>query len=820
MRGDFSRIRFEPAKQYTAVLQQQGRVALDADANEQCAIYDHLRDTANVDLIGRVGGPAGDAGFKIVVTADGIFITPGRYYVDGILTENLSLLHYDNQPYLDTSAQAARELLLEVLRVEGASAQFMLEVWERLVIDLDDPCLREPALGQADTTARLQTVWRVVGTLHHPRLPSSRDDTRRSPNDAVVAQPVRNLPVPAGCPNALQDPIEYLSSCCQQLYRRRRPPHTGAMGADTGTPSDDCGCQPVPSAGYRGLENQLYRVEIHRGGDLSTATFKWSRENGSVVTQITDVNGSVLTVSGLGPDVNLGFAPGQWVELSDDTYLFGIPPNRPGGLYQIYGVQQSTLQVTLTAPVTGIDTNRNARMRRWDQSGAAATVNGVPLSGTPVQLENGIEVTFRTGEYYPGDYWTIAARTPKGEIEWPPCGAEPTFFQPPLFTVIHTAPVACVHPNRNADIERQRATVASAEEILYPDMFLTDDCRLLFPPLTALCGGATSSALHVQATSWNNDDVMTVDTLLETGLSITLDQAPSCPWNGANFRVTLETPFVSDWWSPVAAGGAGPTDIFLRTELVLDPPAGITVSGSQVNWLLPMSPPNDLLRLLWDLLNAALVVAKVPGYGRVRVHLDGGAVYANGASGNVYLDGQSFGSTGQRVGDGSPCIQLDLPSGTSARASDFDGWFYLAPTVVVASVIIQGVEGGATTEVPISAVRLMVNDQNQIIGMQIGETLSVANLQALVTLSYAPIAQTPVTLTLSGVNPSVANIAALVNVLPGQTTATAALNVTANPGPGTYTLTLSATVATALGNFGPTATLSITGAPIPGTPGG
>ena len=38
MKGDFSRYRFDPAKHYTAVLEQQGRVQLDADANEQRAI--------------------------------------------------------------------------------------------------------------------------------------------------------------------------------------------------------------------------------------------------------------------------------------------------------------------------------------------------------------------------------------------------------------------------------------------------------------------------------------------------------------------------------------------------------------------------------------------------------------------------------------------------------------------------------------------------------------------------------------------------------------------------------------------------------------
>ena len=32
MKGDFSRIRFNPAKNYTAVLEQQGRVALDSEA--------------------------------------------------------------------------------------------------------------------------------------------------------------------------------------------------------------------------------------------------------------------------------------------------------------------------------------------------------------------------------------------------------------------------------------------------------------------------------------------------------------------------------------------------------------------------------------------------------------------------------------------------------------------------------------------------------------------------------------------------------------------------------------------------------------------
>ncbi len=38
MHADFSRLTFRPGKHYSAVLTQQGRVQLDADANEQAAI--------------------------------------------------------------------------------------------------------------------------------------------------------------------------------------------------------------------------------------------------------------------------------------------------------------------------------------------------------------------------------------------------------------------------------------------------------------------------------------------------------------------------------------------------------------------------------------------------------------------------------------------------------------------------------------------------------------------------------------------------------------------------------------------------------------
>ena len=65
MYGDFSRITYSRRKAYTGVWSQQGRVQLDADANEQTAILlDWLRTLA-VDFIGPFGGHVTRAGFHV-----------------------------------------------------------------------------------------------------------------------------------------------------------------------------------------------------------------------------------------------------------------------------------------------------------------------------------------------------------------------------------------------------------------------------------------------------------------------------------------------------------------------------------------------------------------------------------------------------------------------------------------------------------------------------------------------------------------------------------------------------------------------------------
>src|SRR5262245_49108537 len=90
MAEDITRSTFNPVKHYSGVRQQQGRVSLDADWNEQVDIATYRVQTGAVDAFGRTGVPRDNAGFGIFSlppqgNLQDLGISPGRIYVDGIL---------------------------------------------------------------------------------------------------------------------------------------------------------------------------------------------------------------------------------------------------------------------------------------------------------------------------------------------------------------------------------------------------------------------------------------------------------------------------------------------------------------------------------------------------------------------------------------------------------------------------------------------------------------------------------------------------------------------------------------------------------------
>jgi Family of unknown function (DUF6519) len=841
MKGDFSRIRFNPAKQYTAVIQQQGRVSLDADSNEQSFIDSYLGRNETVDVIGTYGAPEHDAGFAITISGNEILIRAGRYYVDGIVCENLNAqLGYSSQPFLLNPSPVDSALLSELIQQGGNSAiQVYLQVFQRLVTALDDPCIREPALGQAsDPTARLQTVWRVVASLVPP-IPITKPPFRQVFGNLLeakqnlastlklnlasekfeVAQPQIDtldsiitkipiilpgmphpvLPAPVITPPPAATPPPPPPDCCVTMYATKPTVSTGTMSAATSPGGSGCSCQPIPSAGYQGLENQLYRVEIHHPGDETTATFKWSRENASVVTSITNVSGQTIFVDSLGPDDNLGFQANQWIEISDDTDLFGEVPNQPGLLYQIQNVDPTVPSITLTAPVIGIDKNRNARARRWDQTGASVGTTGIPLTpGTWIALENGIQVNFSTGTYQSGDYWTIPARAASGTIDWPPCSSDGDLFQPPHSIVVYNAPLACIHWNP----QTQQTTV--------------EDCRRFFSPLTELSAPSASTALHITDINWTNDSVITADVWVANGLTLSLDGAPTSPITGAEFVVTLESifnPFSANLYLPgyyTRDTTSYLPSTFLRTIFAVD--SNITVKGSSIAWSMPYTGAPLLQLLTVQAINAGLIFgASLGQYARVRIRLLGEAISSGTGSTQIFLDGRSFGQPITNA-NGSSRINLQLPSGAGEASSDFESWFYLAPTLLITSL---------TLAYPALYVIAPNGVITGVAAAPVNPSTKITPVSPFVTITtnYHALVDTEITLSLqdaTGAASTYANVESPITIHAGEESVNAAINVTGNPMVNgqytTVTITVQASILTAVGAIAATpVTFTLTG---------
>lgn len=471
MKGDFSRISFDAANHFSRVLLQQGRVTLDADPNEQAAILLHYLRTLARDLIGPHGGPADAMGFALTLDTTGtpgkpvLRIGAGRYYVDGILVENDSACDYARQPHRTPPADDA---LLQWLLKPTTDLWLYLDVWERHVTWIEDDAIRESALGGPDTCTRAQVVWQVRAL---PR--ATLVDTLQARRDAIdkrLADP--SVVLTADQRAALQARRDRLDADARALS----PDTGGQAGTDCGAPLDaldglsdalmtarlDPGqqvkdpCTLSPDALYRGVENQLYRVEIHRGSAAGVQpTFKWSRDNGSVATRWLGTQGT--QANQLAVDSSRGFDAGCWVELSDESNdLLG----QPGVLVKLAKVEAGLLTVAPESVPAGhsivLTPDRvHPKVRRWDQSGNDDVVldaGAVPLveasANAPgwITLEDGIQVQFAAGgSYRSGDYWLIPARVPSGTIEWPSTSvagsATQWLAQPPRGVEHHYAPL-------------------------------------------------------------------------------------------------------------------------------------------------------------------------------------------------------------------------------------------------------------------------------------------------------------------------------------------------------------------------------------------
>jgi hypothetical protein len=429
MKGDFTRFTFNKDKRFTRVLKQQGRVDLDSDWNEQTAIEEYQDVTRTRDVIGpsgapRVpfpGSPGGRGSFAVYFEGGKLRLAPGRMYVDGLLCELDGAVDFTNQPHNKPPSPVPADTQRDFI---------YLDVWERHITAVEDGSIREVALGGPDTATRLQTIWQARAL----RLASGQ---------------------PFNCESGWQALLP--------------PPSSGRLSAWVDAdpqPGDECSLDP--SGGYHGLENRLYRVEIHKAGSQAVASFKWSRENSAVLypaATVTESGGGAaprrVRLLQTGRDALLSIQNGDWVEVTSDTRDLA---HQPGTLTRVDNLEQAGTVVVLADDVSAYFGEQNLKVRRWDQAGAA-----LPLTPGPILLEDGIRISFAAGSYNTGDYWTFAARAAvrdnsTGDIE-------PLNSAPPQGIHHHYAPLGLV-----------------TWQLLASQQFnaLITDCRALFPPLTDL----------------------------------------------------------------------------------------------------------------------------------------------------------------------------------------------------------------------------------------------------------------------------------------------------------------------------------------------
>jgi hypothetical protein len=329
---------------------------------------------------------------------------------------------------------------------------------------------------------------------------------------------------------------------------------------------------------------------------------------------------------------------------------------------------------------------------------------------------------------------------------------------------------------------------------------LVEDCRRKFSPLTTIAPPTTIEALHITGVSWVNDDVVTLDTLVANGLTITLDQAPTSPLSGANVIATVELADaaavdninVGQSSNPRAPR---PPATNLRTVMVIDTP--VTLNGTAITWQIPQGASEAQSILIENLNTYLFQGAPAQQWAKLRLRLLGQMIYAVSTTGSAYLDGQALGQPGVRKHSPTPRLDLKLPSGAGVAASDFEGWLYVAPMVRTTGVLITP-----------PAVTVTVNFVNQVTGVVVtgSSPPAAASPTAEIVVNYPPLADTPVTINLSnndgtttGVG-TVVSVQASVTIPAGQTFVSIPINVVGNPGAGiTLNFTISATTGMMLG---------------------
>jgi hypothetical protein len=442
MPSDISRTSDE--QRYDGVVMQQGRVILDRDFNALRQTIDGRIDHDALDFVGPCGTP--DDGFEIGAAAavatsppappllmlafvpprnptssssDNFSISPGTMYVGGqraVFPPRIPGQGPVDYSYFDQPNWISPDAPIFPLTQEF----IYLHLLEHTVSAVEDPELKDVALGGPDTTQRLHLMKRVK------RLTVTSADCIAARAQAVGQWLRQGLHF---------DP---------QTMRLIPQATLRISYADPTTRANPC--DPIAQGGYLGADNQLIRVQISDGGVAGGAPqLLWGTDNASFLYRATISTQTAATlVLGQSP-VDAFHIPqqGQVIEVLRSAFVIDTEPNAGDPLQpdiircvaETRGFictltapyQPDTRMLSLNQPLPAeyLSDTHPLFVRIWQSQIRAFNPDG----NTPYPLQyvdgsqTGVQVTISTapagGSLPIGAYWMFAVRPSTPQAVYP-----------------------------------------------------------------------------------------------------------------------------------------------------------------------------------------------------------------------------------------------------------------------------------------------------------------------------------------------------------------------------------------------------------------
>jgi hypothetical protein len=391
MAADKARISYFKPRKYREVVNQQGRVLLEADWNEGQRISTEEVRRHALDFVGPCGTP--DDGYKITAPALDFQIGPGTMYVGGIRNTLEQATSYGSQPdWIDTATPQpwTNDLWRPPNTLGGSPSNAVLVLREQEIVAVEDPALREVALGGPDSAARTRILQRVV---------------------AIPARTGTCAAAAADFPGFWSGVGRIYEPATAALLPRSRLQVTLVTDPPAASP-----CSPPSASGYLGADNQLIRIQIVAfNAQNNSGILLWGYNNASTLYRSRALDGTTVELAT--PPVSSEAQPraGQVVQLllpaanlGEGAYAAALtghfakltaPYNPDTRRITLPAAMPAILQLPANAPPLYV--------RLWEDQANFTLGTAVTLPGT------GLQVTItgvNAGTLHLGDHWSIAAR--------------------------------------------------------------------------------------------------------------------------------------------------------------------------------------------------------------------------------------------------------------------------------------------------------------------------------------------------------------------------------------------------------------------------